>query len=85
MRKYLANEHRHVYDVKNVGRKKKEKKLTNEQPVKESFGGYTYEVVVAGNCVSCGKHIDDDNIFLCKNCQSKQKREAMKKIKEEKF
>lgn len=72
MIKCLANEYSYVYDVKNVGRKKKEKQPINKQPVKETFGGFTWKVVVAGNCVSCGKRIDDDNIFLCKNCQSKQ-------------
>jgi hypothetical protein len=73
MIKYLANEYGYVYNIKNVGRKKKEKQLTNEQPIEESFGGYTWKVVVAGNCVSCGKHIDSDNVFLCKDCQSKQR------------
>lgn len=66
---------------KNVGRKKKQ--LTNEQPVKGSFGGYTFKVVVAGNCVLCGKRIDDNGIFLCKDCQSKNKTQKgeIKKIK----
>lgn len=81
MIKCLANEYRYVYDIKNVGRKKKEKQLTNKQPIEESFGGYTWKVVVAGKCVSCGKHIDDyDNIFLCKDCQSKQNAEVQNDI-----
>lgn len=79
MIKYLANEYRYVYSIKNVGRKKKEKQLTNEQPIEESFGGYTWKVVVAGNCASCGKRIDNDNIFLCKDCQSKQNTEGKRK------
>lgn len=73
MIKHLANKHGYIYDIKNVGRKKKEKQLTNEQPVEENFGGYTFKVVVAGNCVSCGKRLDNDSIFLCKDCQSKNK------------
>jgi hypothetical protein len=73
MIKHLANKYGYIYDIKNVGRKKKEKQLTNEQPVEESFGGFTFKVVVAGNCVLCGKRIDDNSIFLCKDCQSKNK------------
>ena len=52
-----------------------DKQLTNEQPVEKSFDGFTFKVVVAGNCVSCGKRIDDDNIFLCKDCRSHQNTE----------
>ena len=29
-------------------------------------------VVVAGNCMVCGKPIDDNHLFLCKDCQKKQ-------------
>lgn len=45
--------------------------------------GYTWKVVVAGNCVSCGKHINGDNIFLCKDCQSKQNAERKDKAESE--
>ena len=34
---------------------------------------YRKKPVVAGDCVACGKPIDDDNIFLCKDCRKKQK------------
>lgn len=27
------------------------------------------KVIVKGNCVVCGKPIDSDNIFLCKECE----------------
>lgn len=33
----------------------------------------TISVVTAGNCILCGKNINYDNIFLCKNCKEKQK------------
>lgn len=51
----------------------------NEQPREKSFGGYTLKVIVAGNCVLCGKRVDADNIFFCKDCQSKQNAESEEK------
>ena len=71
MIQYLSNQYGYIYDIKNVG-SKKIKNTHCEQPTEESFGGYTYKVVVAGKCVACGKLIDDDNIFLCKDCRKKQ-------------
>ena len=36
---------------------------------------YSVEVIVAGNCLVCGKPIEGDNIFLCDECSSKAKGE----------
>lgn len=60
----------------------KKRQLTNEQP-REKSGRYSFKVIVAGNCVLCGKRVDADNIFFCKDCQSKQNAESEgKKTKE---
>ena len=29
------------------------------------------EVVVSGNCVVCGKQLDRERLFVCKECESK--------------
>lgn len=65
MRGFWNNQDLKVPDIETL-----KSKMTSEEHT--TFGGYTWKVVVAGNCVSCGKHIDDDNIFLCKDCQGKQ-------------
>jgi len=31
----------------------------------------TVNIVEAGNCVYCGRHIDDGHVFLCKECRRK--------------
>ena len=28
-------------------------------------------IIEAGNCVCCGKHIDDNGLFLCEECRRK--------------
>lgn len=73
MIRFLAVQHNYVYDIRRRGSKKVEIQK-HEQPTEESFGGYTYSVVVKGNCVSCGKEIDGNNIFLC--CECKERNEA---------
>lgn len=35
------------------------------------------KVVVAGNCLLCGKPIDDNNIFICNDCKKKQEEKSM--------
>ena len=42
-------------------------------------------IVEAGNCVYCGRHIDDGgHIFLCEECRRKEEKECLhEKQKEE--
>lgn len=35
--------------------------------------GVVHGIIEAGNCVYCGKHIDDGHIFLCEECRIKEK------------
>ena len=32
------------------------------------------EVVVSGNCVVCGKQLNCERLFICKECESKNRR-----------
>jgi hypothetical protein len=58
------------YDPNNFGSKRAETTKSGlEYPQEESFVGYTYKIIVRGNCVSCGKEITSgNNIFLCPDC-----------------
>lgn len=47
-------------------------KLQKTKHTKKRFDDCAFELVVKGNCTACGREIDGDNIFLCKECQKKQ-------------
>lgn len=48
-------------------------KLQKNEAHKKRFDYCVFKLVVKGNCPVCGREIDGDNIFLCKECQKKQK------------
>lgn len=48
-------------------------KLQKKRSTQKRFDDCAFELVVKGNCLSCEREIDGDNIFLCKECQKKQK------------
>ena len=48
-------------------------KLQKNEAHKKKFDDCAFKIVVKGNCLACGREIDSENIFLCKECQKKQK------------